>query len=115
MQAGYPSLSGVHDQHLPCLTFINQWRFILLRLILGRIMSLLVLFLFDLTLELPSMLSVITDTLDGQSLAVHDMFKMIDEDLRGELNIQQIQAAHEMIRMGGISIPQVSPTCCLFI
>ena len=78
-------------------------------------MSLLVLFLLDLTQTLPARMSVSTDTRDGQSLAVHDMFKMIDEDLRGELNIQQIQAAHEMIRMGGISIPQVSPTCYLFI
>lgn len=45
---------------------------------------------------------------EEQSLAVHDMFKMIDDDLRGELNVRQIQSAHEMIRMGGISIPQVS-------
>lgn len=46
-------------------------------------------------------------TKSSQQDAVHSMFKLIDDNLTGELNACQVQAAHEMIRMGGISFQQV--------
>ena len=48
----------------------------------------------------------------GQASAVADMFEMVDENVSGELQAHEVQAAHEMIRMGGISLNQVR--CCYY-
>ncbi|XP_067934487.1 caldesmon-like [Watersipora subatra] len=53
------------------------------------------------------MTSKTTQGQEGRDKAVADMFVMMDEKLTGELLPQNVQAAHEMIRMGGISLPQV--------
>lgn len=44
---------------------------------------------------------------EDKAEAVHAMFSMVDENLNGEIDAYQIQTAHEMMRMGGISIQQV--------
>lgn len=43
----------------------------------------------------------------GQKNAVHDMFQLFCDPVKDELTPLEIQAAHELIRMGGISLPQV--------
>ena len=54
-----------------------------------------------------SMTSVAVNDSGGQAQAVGDMFAMMDSNVDGELLPHQVQVAHEMIRMGGISLAQV--------
>lgn len=43
----------------------------------------------------------------SQSEAVKKLFSLVDEGMTGELNADQVQAVHDTIRMGGVSLPQV--------
>lgn len=42
-----------------------------------------------------------------ETKAVHDVFSLFDDQCSGELRAEDVQAAHEMVRMSGISMAQV--------
>jgi len=55
--------------------------------------------------------AVMSDPQTEREATIHQTFQLFDDEMSGELNAVQLQAAHEMIRMDGISIPQVCHWC----